>query len=295
MDQSTGDASRTRARTIGILLVAISATGFASATVSGGLALRRGADVEAVVLSRLVIGGMVLWGVVLARRVRLAVPRARWPMLGWMGALSAGVGVLLFGAVERIPASTTTLLLYAHPAMVAVITVSLRRERFTAGKGAALAVGLTGVLLVLGAPVERLDPVGVTLALAAALTLAVYVVAAQTGARGIPPAVVGAIVLTTAAVIYLPPAFATGVPRGGDAAGWAWLVVVGCATGSAIAIFLAGLARLGPIRASIGATVEPVMAVILSALLLAEVLSAIQLGGAALVIGAVAILPLTRG
>jgi drug/metabolite transporter (DMT)-like permease len=296
MDEAAADeASGARTRTIGTLLVALAATGYASATVSGGLAFRSGADMEAVVLSRLAIGALVLWGVVLARRLRLAVPRGRWPMLGWMGLLSSAVGVLLFAAVQRIPVSTTTLQLDVHPAMVAVITVGLRRERLTAGKGAALAVGLTGVLLVLGAPVERLDPVGVVLALGAALTLAVYVVTAQTGARGIPPALVGAVVLTTATVIYLPPAFTAGVPHAGHAPGRAWLVVVGLATGSAVAAFLAGLARLGPIRASIGATVEPVMAVILSALLLAEVLSPVQFGGAALVIAAVAVLPLTRG
>jgi drug/metabolite transporter (DMT)-like permease len=295
MTQVAPEASRTRTRTIGILLVLLAGTCFATATVAGGMALREGADQEGVVLSRLALGALVLWGVVLLRRLPVAVPRVRRPALAWMALLSTGVGVLLFGAVGRIGAPTATLLLYVHPALVAFISVLLRRERLTVGKSAALAVGLTGVLLVLWTPVDRLDPTGVVLALGGALALALYVVAAQTGARGIPPAVVGAVVLTGATAAYLPVVAAVGVPEAGAAAGGAWLAAVGVATGAAIAIFLAALARLGPIRASIGATVEPVMAVILSALLLGDVLAPAQLGGAALVIGAVAILPLTKG
>lgn len=290
-----GEASRTRTRTIGILLVMLAGTCFASATVTGGLALRSGADTEGVVLSRLALGALVLWGVVLVRGLPVAVPRARRSTLAWMALLSTSVGILLFGAVGRIGPPTATLLLYVHPALVALISVLLRRERLTPGKTAALAVGLTGVLLVLWTPVDRLDPLGVILALAGALALSLYVVAAQTGSRGMPPAVVGAVVLTGATVVYLPVLVAVGAPQAGGASGWAWLAVVGVATGSAIAFFLAALARLGPIRASIGATVEPVMAVILSAVLLGDVLAAAQLGGAALVIGAVAILPLTKG
>lgn len=294
-ETATYEASPTRTRAIGIALVTLSSTGFASATVAGALALRSGVDTEGVVISRLAIGALVLWGVVLARGLRVAVPRSRWPVLGGMALLSAALGILLFAGVARIGAPTTTLLLYVHPAMVAGISVGLRRERLTAGKAVALVVGLTGVLLVLWTPVERLDPVGVTLALLAALALALYVVAAQTGSRGLPPAVVGAVVLTGATAAYLPVAAANGPPHGGDAAGWAWLLIVGVATGTAIALFLAALARLGPIRAAIGATVEPVVAVILSALLLSDLLSPLQLVGGALVIGAVAILPLTRG
>jgi drug/metabolite transporter (DMT)-like permease len=76
--------------------------------------------------------------------------------------------------------------------------------------------------------------------------------------------------------------------------GWEWGLLVGVATGAGIALFLAGLARLGPIRASIGQTVEPVAAVALGAVVLAETLTGVQLVGAVLVVAAVGILPLSR-
>ena len=259
----------------------------------GKLAFRGGAEVAGVVLPRLGVGAIILWAVAAALRTRIEIPARRWPQLLSMGILSAAVGLLLFGAVERIPASTTTLLLYAHPAMVSVIVVLLGRERMSASKLVALALGLGGVALVVGAPVEGLDPVGAGLALGAALMLALYVVVAQTGSAGISPLIAGAIALTVATALYLPIALAGG-GLASTGSSWWWVLGVGAATGSGVALFLAALSRLGPIRATIGATVEPVTAVVLGAVLLAERLAAIQLLGGLLVVTAVTMLPFTR-
>ena len=275
--------------------MALSATSFASGTVMVKLAFGEGAGLGVLVVSRLGLGALLLWGLTLVGRVTIKVPPRRWPAVWWMGALSAGVGVLLFGATERIPASTTTLLLYVYPAMVAAISVALGRERPSATKIAALAIGLLGVLLVLGTPTGRLDPIGIALALSAALALALYVIAAQRGAAGMSPLVAGALILSAATVAYLPFGLLTGeLTSGGVGDAW-WLVVgVGLATGAAIALFLAGLARLEPIRASIASTWEPVAAVVLSSIFLAERLSGLQLVGGLLVVAAVATLPLIR-
>ncbi len=275
--------------------MALSATSFASGTVMVKLAFGEGAGLGVLVVSRLGLGALLLWGLALVGRVTIKVPPRRWPAVWWMGALSAGVGVLLFGATERIPASTTTLLLYVYPALVAAISVAIGRERPSATKIAALAIGLLGVLLVLGTPTGRLDPIGIALALSAALALALYVIAAQRGAAGMSPLVAGALILSTATVTYLPFGLLTGeLTSGGIGDAW-WLVVgVGLATGAAIALFLAGLARLEPIRASIGSTWEPVAAVVLSSIFLAERLSGLQLVGGLLVVAAVATLPLIR-
>ena len=284
-----------RGRIAGILFVALSGVGFASATVMVKLAFREGASLGTLVLLRLGVGMLVLGGFALLRGIRVRVPAGRWPAIWLMGALSSAVGLLLFGAAERIPASTTTLILYAYPALVAGLSVALRRDRLNALKAAALVVGLTGVLLVLRAPVERLDLLGTGLALGASVALALYVLASQRGAAGMDPAAAGTLILATATALYLPVAVAMeGVDLLSVPEGWEWGVLVGVATGGGIALFLAGLARLGPIRASIGQTVEPVAAVVLGAIVLAETLTGVQLVGAALVVAAVGILPLSR-
>ena len=273
--------------------MALSGASFACATVFGKLAFRAGASVGSVVSSRLAVGTLVLAILVAARRPPSRVPKGRWPALLLLGVLSAGVGSLLFGAVRRIPASTTTLLLYAYPAIVAAASVAMRRDRLSAGKAAALVVGLAGVALVLGFPVERLDPIGAALAAGAAFALAAYVIGAQTAAAGMHPFVVGAIVLGIATLLYLPIApFQGGVWTAGPE--WWWVLLVGGFTGIGIAAFLGGLSRLGPILASIGSTIEPPTAVLLGAIVLGERLGMLQLVGGAMVIAAIVALPLMR-
>ena len=74
----------------------------------------------------------------------------------------------------------------------------------------------------------------------------------------------------------------------GDVAGWASLVVIAVVcTALAILTFFGGLARLGATATSVLATVEPVVTVALAAVLLDERLTAVQLTGGLLVLGAV--------
>ena len=58
----------------------------------------------------------------------------------------------------------------------------------------------------------------------------------------------------------------------------------------AVSLFFAGLNRVGPTTASILSTAEPVTTVALAFLAFGEALSPVQLGGGALVVGAVVLL-----
>jgi len=74
-------------------------------------------------------------------------------------------------------------------------------------------------------------------------------------------------------------------------AGWlAVLAIAVVGTVVAIAFFLAGLARLGPVRASTYSTLEPVFTVALAAILLGEQVTALRALGGALILAAVLIL-----
>jgi drug/metabolite transporter (DMT)-like permease len=65
-------------------------------------------------------------------------------------------------------------------------------------------------------------------------------------------------------------------------------------TAFAVSTFLAGLGRIGPSRASIASSVEPVVAVACGVLVLGERLLPVQFLGAALVIAAVLAIELRR-
>ena len=85
-------------------------------------------------------------------------------------------------------------------------------------------------------------------------------------------------------------------PGGVTAAGWGWLACIAVvSTVGAIAMFFAGLRRVGPTTASILATVEPVVTVLLAFVVFGETLGAVQVVGGALVVSAVLALNLRRG
>jgi drug/metabolite transporter (DMT)-like permease len=65
-------------------------------------------------------------------------------------------------------------------------------------------------------------------------------------------------------------------------------------TVASISLFFAGLPRVGPTTASILATVEPLVTVLLAFLVFGETLGPAQLAGGALVLGAVLVLQMPR-
>lgn len=283
-----------RRELIGVVLVTAAGACYASATIAIKLAYARGAGVGVTTWVR--FAGSALALLALARAVRAArLPRRdRLGLLVRMGLVAAVVGWLFLGSLDRIPASTATLLLYAHPALVALATAVLGRERFTPAKGWALALSMTGLVLVLGAPIGSLDPVGAGMALGSAVALGTFVVLAQRAVVEVHPLVSSGVVQGTAAVAYAPVGLASGTHLGHLPASVGWMLAGAALTAAAISLFLAAIARLGPTRASIGATVEPVVTVALGVAILAEALSGPQLLGGALVLAAVVILPLAE-
>jgi len=284
-----------RADLLGVGVVTAAGCCYAAATIAIKFAYRYHAGPGTVALLRFAVSALVLWMLASVLGVaRLPEPRKLRSLMA-MGVVSSVVGGLFVGSLSRIPAATSTLLLYAHPAMVAVATAVLGRERFNIGKGAALALSGAGLLLVLGAPGTNLDALGVGMALGAAVALATFIVLAQRGVVAVHPLVSSGLVQGTAAVVLAPVAMSIGgVELGRLPWSVGWMVAVGLFTAGAISLFLTAVGRLGPTRAAIGATVEPVVTVILGLLLLEEAVSGLQLGGGALVVAAVAVLPLVE-
>ncbi len=204
-------------------------------------------------------------------------------------ALQAGC---YFAALERIDASLLSLLIYTFPAIVTVAAIALGRERFDGRRVAALAVASGGLALVVaGAGAGALDPLGAALGLTAAGVYSAYILVSEGIAKRVRPELLAALVCTGAAVALTAGSVLLGELRLGEltAAGWLWLACLAAvSTVGAIGLFFAGLARVGPTTASILATAEPLVTVLLAFLVFSETLTSIQLGGGALVVAAAA-------
>ncbi len=141
-----------------------------------------------------------------------------------------------------------------------------------------------------------INPVGVLLAFGAAVCQAAFILIVGRGFDPLPPVRVSVYALFAAGAV----AFVLAI-IGGDAAGlfvpfntpeaWVWILAGGIA-GAAIptTAFVTGIGIIGPSRAAIMMTIEPLVGVALAALFLGERPAPIQLVGGAAVLVAAAIL-----
>ena len=141
-----------------------------------------------------------------------------------------------------------------------------------------------------GAGAGALDPLGVALGLGAAVVYSTYILVSDGIVGRIEPRVLAALVCTGAAASLTVGSALLGDLRPGELApgGWGWLACLAVvSTVTPIVLFFAGLKRVGPTTASILATVEPLVTVLLAFLVFGETLGAVQLVGGALVLAAV--------
>jgi drug/metabolite transporter (DMT)-like permease len=286
-------AARTHRR--GVALCLLSAVGFGLMAIFAKEAYRSDVSVLTLLALRFGLAAIAFWAIAAARGPRIVLPPRRVVLTGLgLGAFgytlqSAGY----FGALTRMDASLTALLLYTYPALVFAGALAIGRERADRRRVAALALATTGTGLVLAAGGGGgLDAIAVGLAIGAATVYAVYILVADRVVGRLDPFLLSALVTTGAAVTL----WAVGLSTASlhldfPASGWAWIAALALvSTVLPISAFLAGLPKVGPATASIASTFEPVVTVAAAMLAFGERLAPVQIAGGALVLAAVALL-----
>lgn len=280
----------------GVVLCLVSAAGFGLMAIFAKEAYAVGLEVPTLLSVRFSIAALAMWLIVAVRR-----PVA-WPAHGHRGLLvGLAMGAIgytaqaatFFSSLRYIDASLTALLLYVHPALVFLAAVLLGRERARWPKLAALVAASTGAALVLaGSGTGALHPLGVALALAAAVVYTVYILVADSLGDSIDPFLLSALIATGAAVTCVGGSVAMGwLDLDVPATGWALLVAIALlSTVLPITTFLLGLRLVGPSTAAIVSTFEPVVTVVLAVAVLGERLTLVQALGGGLVLLAVVLL-----
>lgn len=284
------------ATSVGAALCLISAAGFGAMAIFGKLAYEAGVSTLSLLLIRFVLAGTLFWALV-----------AAWPALRPRGAgrraIGIGVGLgaigyatqagLFFGALHRVDASLLALLLYTYPAWVTLAAFGLGRERPNRRRLVALGLSSAGLVVVLAAAGGgSADATGIAMGIGAALAYTTYILVADAAGSALHPLTLSALVCAGAAATFAVIGAAAGeIDLGFESEGWLWLGLIAVvSTALPITAFFAGMARVGPSTASILSTFEPVVTVTLAYLAFSERLSAVQLGGAALVLSAAILL-----
>jgi drug/metabolite transporter (DMT)-like permease len=215
--------------------------------------------------------------------------------------LACVLNLAMFFAFSRVPIGLALLCFYTYPAMVAAVGVISGREPLDRARAIALGLATAGMVgVVVGgvnlAPGASLDALGLLAALGAAASQTAFVVLSRDGYRSVPTEqamgtiLLGTTVLTAFIAVLAGAGKALLLPlQSPDVL--PLLLVVGIA-GAAIPsfLFLTGIRLIGGTRTGVLMLIEPVVGVLLAAVLLHEGVAPLQVaGGAAILLGALII------
>lgn len=250
-----------------------------------------------IAMARGLIGMLFLLAYTRMRGIRLsadAVRKGGWKLI-LSGACLGFNWILLFEAYRYTSVAVATLCYYMAPILIILVSPLLFQEKLTGRKIICVAIALCGMVLVSGITEaggvqaqESSRTTGILLGLGAAVLYASVVLLnkAMPAVEAYPKTIVQ---LGTAAVTLLPYTLLTEtVPS--EAFSWlslGMLLLVGIVhTGVAYALYFGSVTGLKAQTAALLSYLDPVMAILLSALLLAEKLSVPGVVGALMVLGA---------
>lgn len=262
--------------------------------VAGRVAFRAGVEPLEVAFFRALIAFLGVAAIVLVTNPSLL--RIRRGDLGLFAAfglvsIAAFFFVYLY-AISRTTIATAAILLYTAPVFVIILSALLFHEPFTRAKLIAVLLAFAGCVLV----VRGYDPAGLRLnlpgvlaGLASGLTYAMYSIFGKTALRRYSPITTLTYALGFGALILGAVALPLGAVRlAHTSAAWPSIIYLALVT-TLLAqwLYLAGLRHVEAGRASLVATLEPVIAAIFGYALLGERLEIWQVVGGALVLSAV--------
>ena len=272
---------------LGGLFVAFAALLFGGVVVLGKRPEVEALPVPAMLSIRFAIAALALGAVVLVTRGRLRPERGEWWRLIALGAVGyAAESALFFLALGRGTAATVTLLFYTYPVIVALLSAALGFGMPGLVVGGSLVAAVCGAAIVVSTS-GGLDitAAGVGFALGSALTFSVYLIAADRTVRRTAPLPSAMWVSAGAAAALAATSLVTGTARVPTGRAPLTVAAMGLLTAGAFLLLFLGLRRVGAVRTSIIASLEPVAASVLALAFLGEQIRVGVLGGGLLILG----------
>lgn len=240
------------------------------------------------VLARTAIAAVILLPLAAVRNELRPILKRWRPLLAFAAIEIIVPWYMLNSAEQHLPSSTTGLLIAAVPLVgFAIAYLSGSAERFLPGNWLGIALGMAGVATIVGLD---LDVTNTTAMIQLAIVIVCYALGPQIIARfmpGLSGVGISALSFAVAAFFYLPIVLATGawpaaLPSGAVLASTLVLGVVCSAL--AFIVFMTLIAEVGPVRSTVVTYINPAVAVVAGAVVLAEPVTVWTVVGFALVI-----------
>jgi drug/metabolite transporter (DMT)-like permease len=279
---------------LGVLLVIISATSFGAMPIFAHFAYAAGVTPLTALFFRFAIAAFCLCTYLALRKIPLPRPQNLRTLI-----LVGGVGFVLqslsfFTALTLASPGLVVLLLYLYPTLVVGLSILVLHRPTSPTKLTALGVALLGTVLTIG-PVGETQLPGVILGLLSASIYAIYVLIGEQVMQEESPLTSCTVMISSAAIVYGGIISIHGINLPIQYSGWfAILALAMVSTILALSTFFAGIKFLGASTASMLSTVEPVITIVLSMMILQQSITKLQIVGGALILTAVVILTLGK-
>jgi probable blue pigment (indigoidine) exporter len=275
--------------------VLMSALMFSISDVAGKTALESGSDVLTLLSFRSVIGiGLLYAWMRLANAPTTLAPRAKW--------ISLGLGLLLmlnlfwvFKAIELLPVSIAILTYFTYPLITGLAGAATGIDRLSWRGFATAVVAFLGLGLIIGASPAQLEVSGLLAAVGAAFARTAMLLITRATLVGADARLVTWYTLWSSMTVFVGISVVTWnwhAPH--TAMGWVSFVGIGFTTTVAFLTLYISTQRIGPFRTALYMNTEPLLTAILSAALLGDRLTALQIAGGAVMIAALCAFQLRR-
>jgi drug/metabolite transporter (DMT)-like permease len=287
----------------GVAALLVIAVVFGSNHVAARIAFDHGTSVATAVTVRSGVTAAALFLWLRAIGVPLALPRPQLARACLIGALVALQSFCLYSAVARIPVALALLAFNTFPMLLALVSWASGGERPAVRTLIAMPVALAGLALALDVTGKAGDlagrwaeiGAGVAWALGAAASFALVLLLTGRWLKEMDGRVRTFLTMGVTAVLVgiagaAGDAFA--LPR--EAAGWGGLAILTLFYGSAITALFVVLPRLGAANYAVVLNIEPIAVLFIAWAVLGQSVTALQLLGALIVIGAITLPALKR-
>lgn len=278
----------------GVLYIVVSSSAFGIMPVLAKIVYKQGVSQYTVLCLRFLFAAAMLLYYLLANKISLKITKVQLLFTFFLGAFGySSTALCMFSSYKYISVGLATTILYAYPAIVTLISFILYKEKLYFAKVIALLVSLLGIYVLVGFNNTSFNMIGVSLSLAASIFYSIYVI----GVSSSNLKKIDSFLLT----FYISLFSGITILFGGLISNKinlninfysivTILLIAFISTVIALMTFIKGVKLIGPSKASILSTLEPIVSVIFGYIILNESISLQMLIGGLLVLSSVVIL-----
>ncbi|KMT21753.1 DMT family transporter [Clostridium cylindrosporum] len=276
----------------GILYAIMSSAAFGLSPIFGKLSYASGSNPTSILLFRFLIAGVVLLAYLIYKKIDIRITKQQFIVLLLIGGVGYTVTTeTLFMSYVTLGAGLGTTLHFIYPALVCLISIFVFKERVSRVKLISLLLAGIGLYSLIAFENQKLDIIGVILALTSGVTYSVSIIALGFKTITSIDNRIATMYVSFGAFIgmLLYGVFSdTIVLKFNAGIVFSYIGIALVSTILAIIFFLKAIETIGPTSTSILATLEPIISIILGIIIFGENLSfSLVIGSAFIVISTI--------